>query len=77
MSIVAAGSLEELFRIHCGRCQQSAPALDWRYRPITGWLPENTFQCPHCHYAFKREPNTQSWRPGQRPMQLTPVAPSL
>lgn len=69
-------SLDDLFTITCGACQRPAPALQWRERPLSGELPENEYQCPHCGESFRREANPdRTWKDLQ--ILLTPTNPQL
>ena len=68
--------LDRLFTITCAKCQKTAPALEWRERPLQGELPENEYQCPHCGESFRREKNPdQTWH--YRQILLTPTNPRL
>ena len=40
--------------ITCGACGKTADLDAWTSRPISGDLPKDTFQCPHCNQAFIR-----------------------
>lgn len=69
-------SLDDLFTITCGRCQQSGPLSAWCNTPLMGALPVNEFQCPNCGAAFRREPK-QEWKPWQKLITLTPIQARL
>ena len=69
---IVSNSLEELFRIKCGRCFHDAPVSEWcRVKRVA--LPTNEFQCPNCGYAFTRKAkqNRKPWEPFVELHQIT------
>jgi ribosomal protein S27AE len=73
--MTAANSFEELFRIHCGKCQTSSPMVEWQ-RTLFGALPANQFQCPKCGYAFARTTHL-SGKYWSSFITLDPIQPTL
>ena len=41
--------------ITCGQCGHKANLESWTSTPFNGELPQGTYQCPNCRYAFKRQ----------------------
>ncbi len=72
----SSSSLDDLFVITCGRCQHTAPVMNWRFTEISGELPAGMFQCPQCGHAFKRQPQPQA-KPWDKFIVLVPAQTHL
>ncbi len=71
--------------IKCGNCDYVGDIEEFSSTPIFGELPHDTFQCPACNFAIKRQP--RGWRSIElldgsvhrtpAAIDLVPVAPQL
>lgn len=58
--------------VTCGKCGHTADIDQWTRTEIAGRLPIGHFQCPSCHFAFRKCETTpgQTFRAGGSSMYI-------